>query len=50
MLSDRIGQPAHRVELTDGSTGLLPNPPRSHTHLQQVAGCLQVDHGGGPGC
>ncbi len=37
-------------EIRDSSTRLLPNPPRSHTHLQQVAGCLQVDIGGGPGC
>ena len=31
-------------------TRLAPNPPQHHTHLQQVAGCLQVDMGGGPGC
>jgi len=50
MLSDRIRQPAHRAEPRHGSTHLLPDPPRSHTHLQQVAGCLQVDIGVGPGC
>ena len=50
MLSDRIGLSARLVELPDGSTRLLPNSPRSHTNLQQVAGCLRVDIGGGPGC
>ena len=27
---------------SDGSTRLLPDPPRSHTHVQQVAGGLPV--------
>jgi hypothetical protein len=28
---------------SDSSTRLLPNPPRRHTHVQQVAGGTPVD-------
>jgi hypothetical protein len=31
-------------------TLIATSHPQHHTHLQQVAGCLQVDVGGGPGC
>jgi hypothetical protein len=37
MLSHRIEQSAHPAELTDSFSPFLPNPPRSHTQLQQVA-------------
>jgi hypothetical protein len=29
---------------------LASNPPRSHTHVQQVAGCIHVDVRGASGC
>ncbi|MGH9052671.1 MAG: hypothetical protein ACRDWX_06630 [Acidimicrobiia bacterium] len=30
-------------ELIHSFSRLLPNPPQRHTHVQQVAGCIQVD-------
>ncbi len=35
-------QSTHINEMRDSSTRLRPNPPQSHTHLQQVAGCTHA--------
>jgi len=40
----------HTHDTVDGSQRRAPNRPQHHTHLQQVARCLQVGIGGGPGC
>ena len=43
MPNDRNDQLAIPDEDIDSSTRLLPNPPQSHTHVQQVAGRIRVD-------
>ena len=32
---------------TESLSRLSPDPSQSHTHVQQVAGCIHVDNGGG---
>jgi hypothetical protein len=43
MLVDHRHPPPNREYRIDASTLLGPNPPRSHTHVQQVAGGIPVD-------
>jgi hypothetical protein len=40
---DRHDQLANPDDGIDSSTRLPPNPPQSHTHVQQVAGGIPVD-------
>lgn len=42
MPSYRIESGAHLDKLMDSFTRLLPNPPLSHTQLQQVATALKA--------
>jgi len=47
---DHRHPPANREYRIDASTLLGPNPPQSHTHVQQVARGLLVDRSGVSSC
>lgn len=50
MSNNRDRQSADSEREAYSFSRLLPSPPQSHTHVQQVAACIHVDVRGASGC